>query len=559
MNLSDQNAALRNFSAFVDFSNLINSSLDVGFTLNNILLTLFGKLLTSRGIIAMKGNDGKLTPKLVKGISEEKMKDFPAEELTGEDLPESIKNFFEANKLVYTQKLISHSGVIGFIALGSKLTNTPFNDSDIEFIKTIANTGATAIENSLTVGKIKTINKELDSKVNRLSALFDLSKEFSGVLDINTVNKLLVYSIIGQMLVTKYAILSAVADKPQILDSKFPEEIINEFLDENPFEEIDAPITRAEINEKFPCLTEMGLELILPMRIKNKTKGLILLGARGNKLPYSKSDVEFVSSLGSLAIISIENAILFEDALEKEKLEKELETARKIQKSLLPRKIPVYDEYEIAAVNNSAKQVGGDYYDILTLDSDRTLIAIGDVSGKGVQAALLMANVQAFLKSIWKQNITLDKASNLINDLVSENTTDGSFITFFWGIINRKEMKLEYVNAGHNPPLLCRNGEIEYLKKGGMILGVMETIIPYEATEVELQSGDVLVTFTDGITEAMSVDFEEYSDERLEELVLSNCDKSAEELLNVIMKDVMKHTEGAVQSDDITALVIKIK
>jgi sigma-B regulation protein RsbU (phosphoserine phosphatase) len=97
------------------------------------------------------------------------------------------------------------------------------------------------------------------------------------------------------------------------------------------------------------------------------------------------------------------------------------------------------------------------------------------------------------------------------------------------------------------------------LKNGGMILGVMETIIPYEATEVQLKSGDVLVTFTDGITEAMNVDFEEYSDERLQKLVLANCDKSADELLSTIMNDVMKHTTGAVQSDDITALVLKIK
>ncbi|NOX16774.1 MAG: SpoIIE family protein phosphatase [Chlorobi bacterium] len=543
----------------MDFSNLINSSLDVGFTLNNILLTLFGKLLTTRGIIAMKGNDGILEPKLVKGIPSERINDFPKESLIDGELSERLKRFLADNKLVYTQKLISHNGVIGIIALGSKLTNMPYSESDMEFIGTIANTGATAIENSLTVEKIKTINKELDSKVNRLSALFDLSKEFSGALEVGTVNKLLVYSIIGQMLVSKYAILSAAADKPQILDSKFPEENVLKFLDENPFEKIDAPISCDEIKEIFPSIADVGIELILPMRIKNKTKGLILLGARGNKLPYLKSDIEFVSSLGSLAIISIENALLFEEALEKEKLEKELETARKIQKSLLPNKIPVYEEYKIAAVNNSAKQVGGDYYDILELDSDRTLIAIGDVSGKGVQAALLMANVQAFLKSIWKQNITLDKASNLINDLVSENTTDGSFITFFWGIINRKEMKLEYVNAGHNPPLLCRNGEIEHLKKGGMILGVMQTIIPYEAAEIKLQSGDVLVAFTDGITEAMNVNFEEYSDERLEKLALSNCDKTADDLLNVIMNDVMKHTVGAVQSDDITALVLKIK
>jgi len=293
------------------------------------------------------------------------------------------------------------------------------------------------------------------------------------------------------------------------------------------------------------------------MQIKGETKGLILLGERRSGLKYSETDIEFISSVGSLALISIENANLFQEAIEKQKLEKDLELARNIQQNLLPSKIPIMKNFEIANINKSAKQVGGDYYDLIKLDEDKLLFAIADVSGKGVQAALLMANLQAFLQAVVKQNFPLAEATNLINDLVSGNTTMGSFITFFWGIIDDSNNELTFVNAGHNPPLLVRNGEITKLKKGGMILGVMETVIPYESETVKLQKDDLLILFTDGITEAMNKKLEEYTDERLEELVKKLEPISAQSTLEKIISDVNIFTGGAEQSDDITCLVIK--
>jgi sigma-B regulation protein RsbU (phosphoserine phosphatase) len=295
------------------------------------------------------------------------------------------------------------------------------------------------------------------------------------------------------------------------------------------------------------------------MQIKNLTKGLIILGKRKNDLAFSKSDIEFVSSVGSLAIISIENARLFNETLEKQRLEKDLETARNIQKNLLPKKIPELSNLEIAAYNMSAKMVGGDYYDVVKLEEDKLLIAVADVSGKGVPAALLMANLQAFLKSICKQKLSLSEATNLMNDLVAENTTMGSFITFFWGILHNKEKKFTYVNAGHNPPLHVYKGKINKFKKGGMILGVLPTTIPYISETVQLESGDAVVLFTDGITEAMNKNGEEFSDEKLERIILERYNETPEQILNKIKASVEEFTLGAEQSDDITCLVLKVK
>jgi len=293
------------------------------------------------------------------------------------------------------------------------------------------------------------------------------------------------------------------------------------------------------------------------MQIKNETKGIILLGGKKNKEIFSKYDIEYINSIGSLAIISIENAILFKEALEKQAIERDLETARIIQKNLLPHQIIQPKGFEIAGYSESAKQVGGDYFDLLKTENDETIFAIGDVSGKGITASLLVANSQAYLKTINKQNLPIEEATSLLNDLVEESTVSGTFITFFWGRLNCKR-ELIYVNAGHNPPFLLRKGEIKKLEKGGLILGMMKTIIPYESETIQLEIGDFIITFTDGVTEAMNSVEEEYSDESLESLCRSLNSQSAEEAKELILNDVKKFTDGFEQSDDLTLLVIKV-
>ena len=150
------------------------------------------------------------------------------------------------------------------------------------------------------------------------------------------------------------------------------------------------------------------------------------------------------------------------------------------------------------------------------------------------------------------------ESTNLLNDLVSESTISGTYITFFWGRLSSNK-ELSYVNAGHNPPLLIRNGAISKLEKGGLILGMMKTMIPYESETIQLQSGDYIIAFTDGVTEAMNSVEEEYSDEALEKLCLSLKDESVEEAKEIILNDVKKFTAGFEQSDDLTLMVIKAK
>ncbi len=547
--------ALRDLSALVDFSNLINSSLDINLTLNNLILTCFSKFHTTKGIIALADEFGFLEIKLVKGFTKEIFNSFPSIRIEDCDKNVELKDFVNSNKISVCKCLHSSNGTVGLLLLGERITKIPYSSEDLEFLNTLLNIASASLENSITVEKLKISNRNLDSKVNQLSSLFDLSKEFSGILEINRVGKLLVYSIIGQLLVSKYAVLYFEDNKINVIDSKFTFDNIKDTIADIKYKKLEAPLKASELDL---VLIENGVELIIPMNIKGETKGLIVLGKRFNQQEFTSSDVEYISSVGSLAIISIENGRLFKETLEKQRYEKDLEIARNIQRNLLPSKMPKTNNFDIAAFTQSARMVGGDYYDLVKLDKKRTLFAIADVSGKGVQAALLMANMQAFLKSICKQNIPLPEASNLINDLISENTTMGSFITFFWGIINDETLELEYVNAGHNPPLLIRDGKITMLKRGGMILGVMETIIPYDSEKITLEKGDVIVLYTDGISEAMDPVNNEYSEERLEQTAILNTSKNANEILNSIIDDVKVFTREAEQSDDITILVIKV-
>jgi sigma-B regulation protein RsbU (phosphoserine phosphatase) len=551
----NNNEALRNLSALVDFSNLVNSNLDLDLTLNNVLLTCFSKFHASKGFIALFNEEGLLEVKAYKGINRDVIANFPiTKDLKSEN--EELQRYFSENGIELEQIIELSGKRLGLLYLGKRLVGQEYDNEDYNFLKTLLSIAAVAIQNSISVNEIKKINRNLDTKVNQLSSLFDLSKEFSSTIDAERVSKLLVYSIIGQLLVTKFAVITCSENKFNILECKFNRDKLLKTFNHCDKTKFSDAIHGDSLSHEYRELKELGIELIIPMKIKSETKGLILLGKKTGLGTYSQSDIEYISSVGGLAIISLENARLFEETLEKQRLEKDLEIAQNIQRNLLPNKIPNFDNFEIAAVNKSARQVGGDYYDIVKLDKDRTLIAIADVSGKGVQAALLMANLQAFLQSIAKQNLELDKASNLINDLVSENTHDGSFITFFWGIIDSTNMEFTYVNMGHNPPLLIRDQKLSKLKLGGMILGVMPTVVPYKYGKIQIEPKDKLILFTDGITEAMNSKGKDYTDERLEEKSLELDELGASESLEYILNDVESFTKGAQQSDDITAMII---
>ena len=559
MNDSENIKVKRNLTALVEFSRIINSSLDLEFILNNVLLTCMGKFLSTKGAIALN-IEGNLVHKASKGLPPELIQNFPSLIAEQKNLESSeFKNYLAQSKLVVVEKISSSDECLGIVCLGEKLNKTTFTNDDIEFLKTILNISASAIQNSIVIEKLKHVNRMLDSRIQRLNSLFELSKEFGLFSESTRVAKLLVYSVIGQFLVSKFAVVTFDNSKINILESKFPEKDLLAALNNYNYMEISNSVVKKDIEHNFKKIGDLKVELIVPMQLQGKTKGLILLGKRINNHSFTEADIEFIYSVGSLAIISLENMRLFVEALAKQKMEEELEIARGIQLNLFPKSIPKYKNFDIAAESLTSQQVGGDYYDLIPLDDKSLCIAIADVSGKGVPASLLMANLQAFLKTTTKHGMHLEEATALINDLISENTSDGKFITFFWGLFNSDNLTLEYVNAGHNPPLLIRKGEIIKLTKGGIILGVMKTIMPYQSETLQLQKDDVVIMFTDGITEAKNIDDDEYSDEKFEKLSLQIANEPAENILKTIQRVIKTFADGTSQSDDMTIVVLKVK
>ena len=431
----------RNLTSLVEFSRVINSSIDLQFILNNVLLSCLGKFLSTKGLIALNEN-GKIVVKNSKGLSDDIVEKFP-DLCADEDCLSDVRlnKFMNLAKLKAAEIIIASDICIGVVCLGEKLNKTEYTKDDLDFLKTILNISATAIQNSIKINELQGVNRELDSKINRLSSLFELSKEFGFFSESTKVAKLLIFSIIGQFLVSKYAVISFDEDDIKILESKFDDEDLVNGLKQCDCGMITSSKNKHDLSKSYPLLSEIGIDLIVPMEVQGKTKGLILLGERITKQSYSEADIEFIYSVGSLAIISIENKRLFLEELEKQKMEEELELAREIQQNLLPQTLPRFSNFDLAAINMSSKQVGGDYYDVISLDDDRFCVAIADVSGKGAPASLLMANIQAFLQVICRQDLNIVESTALINDLISANTSDGRFITFFWAAINNEEKK----------------------------------------------------------------------------------------------------------------------
>ncbi|MGB2905458.1 MAG: SpoIIE family protein phosphatase [Candidatus Aminicenantaceae bacterium] len=280
----------------------------------------------------------------------------------------------------------------------------------------------------------------------------------------------------------------------------------------------------------------------------------------------SRIELPNEDELGDLAVSFNEMAAAVkkgrEQAIARERLESELETARKIQERLLPHTMPEIPGFEIAGISLPSQQVGGDYFDFLDMGDGQLGIAIADVSGKGIPAALLMANLQASLHAQVIRPAEVGEVLSRINDLLVDSTATNMFATFFYGILDRSASAFKSTNAGHNPPLLLRkNGRIERLKSGGLLLGFMADQ-EYQQETAILEPGDVLVLFTDGVTEAVDSGLETVADslfgeDRLIEVILEHRTGSAREIQSAILAAISEFTGSAPQSDDITLVVIK--
>ncbi len=558
-------------------SKVLNSSLQLNTILNNLLLTPMGRMMISRGLVMVSQDSGKYSICNVKGLSRELLNTIYDVEFTFDkpvflqniDFEQcKLKNFFLDLGIELILPINSSYRMIGMIALGKKINSCQYTDSELEFLNSLTNLASTAIENAIIFQKLKNVNRKLDSKIQQLNTIFEIGKELNSTLDRKKIVNLLVYAIMGEMAAQRCNVFFKTGNKLAFVDYRGGSTKSSE---KQAFSEADFLRELADITEPFlvketvlpealHALRHLNINAVVPMRIQDKTGGVVLLGERINHIEYTEDDLEFLSTLCNTAAISLENARLFDETIEKQRMEEELNIAREIQNRLLPASYPEYEHFEIMGYNVPSREVGGDYFDCIRLASNRFAIAIGDVSGKGAPASLLMSNLHAGLHTLIMTNADIKTIMSKLNNLIQAHTTFDKFITFFYGEIDVYDYTLTYSNAGHNPPYLCRrDGSCLSLEKGGLLLGMMPNI-SYETETIQLYPGDQLLMFTDGITEAINtleIEFGEYRLQAILEHAIKK-DLKIQELINNIIVQVKEFTQGMSQADDITMLGIKV-
>jgi sigma-B regulation protein RsbU (phosphoserine phosphatase) len=311
-------------------------------------------------------------------------------------------------------------------------------------------------------------------------------------------------------------------------------------------------------NPLFSLLSKLRVFLVVPMISQDELVGFIALSKKTTRFRYSYEDITLLGVLANQMVIAMNNARLYQESLEKQKLEEELALAREIQLALLPKVCPKSELFEFSAFVQPARQVGGDYYDFLEAEKGRVGIAIADATGKGIPAAMLISLVHASLRAEVKNRLCPSRVIANVNQLILSSTSSEKFATMFYGELDPQSRKLAYCNAGHNYPVVIhQDGRVEFLDKGGLILGAFQEAI-YERGEVIFEKNDTVFFYSDGLTENFNENDEEFGEKRLLDLLLENRSLDPKRLTERVIEEATNFTGGAPPYDDFTIVVLKL-
>ena len=297
--------------------------------------------------------------------------------------------------------------------------------------------------------------------------------------------------------------------------------------------------------------------LAVPLGVSEKVFGIIYADSPIAEGRFTEDHLKVLTTLASVAAIRVENARLVEARFQQERLERELQLAMEIQQRFQPTAPPVVPGYEFQGISFPCYEIGGDYYDFIQREDGRLVIALGDVSGKGTAAALLMSSLHAAIHAQTGSHDTLVQTISAVNRYLAENIPPNRFVTLFYAELDPESGALSFLNAGHNPPLIVHAaGTVEQLASGGLPLGI-KADADYREGRTHLQLGDVLVIYSDGVTEAASPNGEEFGPTRLYEVVSRNVDASAAGIRDRIESALTKFSQGTQAADDITLVIVK--
>ena len=306
----------------------------------------------------------------------------------------------------------------------------------------------------------------------------------------------------------------------------------------------------------YPFRKETQSQVTIPLKIQDDVIGVICLES-DDAGHFTNDSIELLILFANQAAIALNNAKQYEISMAKTRLEHELIDAAQVQKVLLPKRPPAYRSLEISFINIPSKIVSGDLFDVVAIDDNRLGVLIGDISGKGASAAIMMSLLLAGFRAYKKSQFTVCEVVARLNNLLQESTSAGNYATFFYGIIDIRNRSVTYTNAGHNPPLIVHaDGSHSVLFGGGLVLGYLPNETYIQKTE-SFYPGDVLVLYTDGITEIQNSGGEEFGETRLLEHIVKNRTQTAFQIRRRVFDAIHDFSDGKEAGDDLTMVVVK--
>jgi sigma-B regulation protein RsbU (phosphoserine phosphatase) len=436
-----------------------------------------------------------------------------------------------------------------------------FSARDSEILKALAEQIATALDNARLYGRVtrEARERELLYQVGtRISTSLDLEEVLNLIL--HNLKELVEYHAGGIFLVDPDTMeitrLTAMGYDPEMeprLELKFGEGIVG-WAAKNVQPVIVGDVSR---DGRYKNARDLTLsEIVMPLTVGDRIVGVINL-ENDRRDAFTEEDLYLLKAFGSQAAVSIERAKLHREILEKRRLEAEIELARRIQVTFLPEVLPTIPGYDISAINIPSEEVSGDYYDVIYVAPDQWGFVIADVFGKGIPASLVMASFRASLLAEIRNNYAIRTIMGKVNRLIWESVEPERCVTACYGVLDSAAKVLTYSNAGHLYPMVIRDGDAQRLRKGGLLLGAVKDA-SYQEERVYLRSGDLLLFFTDGVTEAEDPAGEPFGESRLLDTALAVIDLSCSDIVERIHQEILDFS-GARLADDSTLIALKVK
>lgn len=408
---------------------------------------------------------------------------------------------------------------------------------------------------------------------DRLALLYRLSQAFNSSLDENEVLNTVIDEVIAVLHAERGFIMLFEADGSQNFS-------VARGLDRQTIEQPQSQVSQSVIHkvasEGQPLLTSdaqsdsrfsmrqsvmlLGLRSILcvPLKVKDKIKGVVYADNRFEVGIFTQADLELLTAIASIAAIAIENARLYQMAVEKGRMQRELQLAREMQTSFLPQEIPQLEGWEFVARWEPAREVAGDYFDFIPVDDNQLGLVIADVTDKGAPAALFMVFSNSIVRASVHPSLTPANSIRNANRLICAKSPNAMFVSLVYLMLEPVTGRVKYVNAGHNPPIYysAASGQLQTLSRTGMVLGIDPEAF-FDQRALAMNPGDFILLYTDGLTDAIDAEENAFGMDRLQEVILANRTASAEELINEIEDALFAHMGDTTPIDDVTLLLLK--